>query len=106
VAGAAPAKFRPTGGRGRLGAGGRRPCGCLGPILGAGWGLGGGRRRDFVARSGGVRLELGSGELSAETSTRAALLVLGGAREGEELPICCGDTRGWKFSYTGTYGAR
>jgi hypothetical protein len=69
-------------------------------------GLGGGRRRDSMARPGDVPVELGSGELSAGTTTRATVLVLGGAREGEELPICCGDTRGWKFRGAGTHGAR
>jgi hypothetical protein len=68
-------------------------------------GLGGGRRRGSTARPGGVRLELGSGEPSAGTSTRAAVLILGEARDGEELPICARATRGWRFAGAGTHGA-
>jgi hypothetical protein len=67
--------------------------------------LGGGWRWGSLAWPGDVRLDLGSGEPLAGTPTRAAVLVLGEAREGEELSNCAGATRGWRFAGAGTHGA-
>jgi hypothetical protein len=56
--------------------------GLLGTDLRAQSGRGGGRRRGSTARPGGVRLELGSGELSAGAREWVAREALLGSREG------------------------
>jgi hypothetical protein len=53
-----------------------------------------------------VRLELGSGEPSTGTPTRAAVLVLGEARNGEKLSNYAGATREWMFAGARPWGRR
>jgi hypothetical protein len=79
--------FGEVGGLGREGAGTGRSRGALGPV----WkvGRGGGAAGDGAPRRGrgGVRLELGSSELSAGAIKRAVVLAPGGTREGRGAKI-------------------
>jgi hypothetical protein len=93
VAGATPAKFRPARGHGRPGAGGERPSGPLGPILGAGWvwevaGEGAHRRPAAVAAAGRAGRDRGStggrwGAVAALGCQGEARELLGRGRLGE-----------------------